>query len=148
MLYSFILQAAFSDPPVSSPLEKGDQVPRRRRYKTPVDEKQIGRRLQEIRKRRGLTQVELAEKLGINQSLVSQYERGALRLHGALVAAFAKALRVSADQILGLEKTDRDGLPKDRRFLRRLQKIETLSRRDKQALLKNLDMFLRGAGVA
>jgi transcriptional regulator with XRE-family HTH domain len=123
-------------------------VPRRRRYKTPVDEKQIGRRLQEIRKRQGLTQVELAEKLDINQSLVSQYERGALRLHGALLAAFAQALKVSADQILGLEKTGHDGLPRDRRFLRRLQKIETLSRRDKQALLKNLDMFLKGAGAA
>jgi transcriptional regulator with XRE-family HTH domain len=112
-----------------------------------VSEEQIGKRLQEFRKRQGLTQVELADKLGINQSLVSQYERGALRLHGALVAALAKALKVSADQILGLEKTDSNGLLSDRRFLKRLRKIETLPRRDQQALLKSLDMFLKGAGA-
>jgi hypothetical protein len=64
------------------------------------------------------------------------------------VAAFAKVLRVSADEILGLESIEDDGLLKDRRFLRRIQKIDRLSKRDKQALLKNLDMFLRGAGVA
>ena len=29
-----------------------------------------------------------------------------------------------------------------------LGKIERLSKRDKQALLKNIDMFLRGAGVS
>jgi len=43
---------------------------------------------------------------------------------------------------------DDDGVLRDRRFLRRIQKIDKLSRRDKQAFLKNLDMFFRSAGVA
>ena len=124
-------------------------MPRRRKPIGPVDEKLIGRRLQDLRKQRGLTQVELAEKLGINQSLVSQYERGELRLHGALVAAFATVFAVSSDQVLGLERAeDQGGLLRDRRFLRRIQKIDQLSKRHKQALLKSLDMLLKGAGVA
>ena len=42
----------------------------------------FGNRLKEIRKRRGLSQVELARRLGLHQSLISQYECGYLRLHG------------------------------------------------------------------
>jgi len=123
-------------------------MPRRRKPNAPVDEKLIGRRLRELRKRRGKTQVEVAAALGVNQSLVSQYERGETRLHGALVAAFARVLRTTSDQILGLDKLEDDGVLKDRRFLRRLQKIDHLSKRRQQALLKSFDMLLKGAGVA
>ena len=123
-------------------------MPRRRKTNAPVDEKLIGGRLRELRKRRGKTQVEVAAALGINQSLISQYERGETRLHGALVAAFARALRTTSDEILGLEEIEEDGVLKDRRFLRRLQKVDQLSKRRQQALLKRLDMLLKGAGVA
>lgn len=116
---------------------------RRGRYIAPVDEKTIGSKLREIRKRRGLTQVELAEKLGIGQVLVSQYELGEARVHGALVAAFAKALRTSADEILGLKPSKENGAMKDRRFLRRLPQIDRLPRRKKDALLTTIDALLR-----
>jgi transcriptional regulator with XRE-family HTH domain len=122
-------------------------VPGRAKYIVPVDAKTIGKRLREIRKRRGMTQLELGQKLGMHQTLVSDYERGKLRVHGGLVVAFAKALNVTSDELLGLKEPRENGIFKDRRFLRRLQKIEKLSRSDKQALLKNLDMFLKGAGV-
>lgn len=117
----------------------------RRKFVAPIDDKAISRRLGEIRRSRGLTQAELAVKLGLNQPLVSQYERGDIRMHASLVAAFAKALHVSTDELLGLQPSKQNGLPKDRRFLRRLEKIETLSRRDKQALLRTIDRFLGGA---
>jgi transcriptional regulator with XRE-family HTH domain len=95
-----------------------------------------------------LSQTELAKTLGLNQPRVSQYERGDVRLSGPLVAAFARALKASADEILGLEKLEDDGVLRDRRFLRRIQKIDELSRRHKEALLKSLDMLLKGSGVA
>jgi len=86
-------------------------------------------------------------KVGISQALLSEYERGEVRIHGELVAAFAKTLRVSSDELLGLKTPKHNGFFPDRRFLRRLQKIEQLSRRDKQALLKTIDGYLKGAGV-
>lgn len=122
-------------------------MPGKPSYHVPVEAKTIGKRLAEIRKGRGITQVELAAKLGMTQALVSDYERGKLRLHGGLVAGFAKALRVSADELLGLKDTNGQAIFKDWRFLKRLQRIEKLSPRDKQALLKNIDMFLKGAGI-
>src|SRR5438270_7583928 len=61
----------------------------------------FGRRLVELRKARGLTQVEMAERLGSTQSFVSKYERGDLRLHGELIVKLAAALGVSTDELLG-----------------------------------------------
>lgn len=113
---------------------------------TPVplpDDKAFGRRLQEIRKRRGLSQVEVAQRLGIHQSLISQYERGYLRLHGALLVRLAVVLDTTPDEILALK--DAKALPdqvQDRRFVRRLQKIQKLSSHEKKILLGTIDAFL------
>jgi len=122
-------------------------LPKGKKYSGPISEKAIGERLRQLRLRRGLTQVEVAEKLGIDQTLVSDYELGVVRLHGALIVGFAKVLKASADEILGLERSRNNGLPRDRRFLRRLDKIDKLTKRDKDALIRNLDNFLKGAGV-
>jgi transcriptional regulator with XRE-family HTH domain len=112
------------------------------KYIAPVDEQTIARRIRDLRKRRGLTQVELAKLVGIDQTLLSTYERGTVRLHGAMVAALAKALRSTSDEILGLKEPKDSGPIKDRRFLRRLQQIDHLPRRKKDALLTTIDAFL------
>jgi transcriptional regulator with XRE-family HTH domain len=114
---------------------------------TPVDEKTIGKRLRETRLRLDMTQAQLAEAVGIDQSLISDYERGEVRMHGALVAAFAKALKTSSDELLGLRPNTGNGRVNDRRFLRRLQYIESLSKRQKDALLTTIDNFLKASGV-
>jgi transcriptional regulator with XRE-family HTH domain len=120
-------------------------LPRIGQYIAPVDEETIARNLRMARKRRGMSQVSLAEKLGIRQVLVSQYELGKVRVHGALLAAFAKTLRMSADELLGLKKPKDDGPIRDRRFLRRLEQVDRLPRRKKDALLTTIDAFLKGA---
>ncbi len=119
-------------------------MPRVGKYVAPVDEKTIGKKLRELRKARGLTQIEVADKLGIQQALLSAYELGQVRIHGALVAAFASLFKVSADQILGLKEIKGNGALHDRRFLRRLERIEKLPRRAKQTLLGTIDTYLAG----
>jgi transcriptional regulator with XRE-family HTH domain len=114
---------------------------------TPVplpDDKDFGLRLQEIRKRRGLSQVEVAEKLGIHQSLISQYERGYLRLHGALLVRLAQVLKTTPDAILAVKEFAPDGESGtlDRRFVRRLQRLDKLSAHQKKILLGTIDAFL------
>jgi len=118
----------------------------RKSGETPTaDAKAIGRRLREFRNRRALSQAQLADLVGVTQTLVSDYEVGRLRLHAGLVMRFAKALRVSADELLGLKESKENGFLKDRRFIRRFQEIDKLSRSEKQTLLKTIDHFLRGA---
>jgi transcriptional regulator with XRE-family HTH domain len=106
-----------------------------------VDEKLIGRRLRELRKHRGLTQAEVGAQLGVDQTVVSNYERGAARVHGALVAAFAKVLRTSADEILGLKDSTEKSPPKGR-LIRRLERVGELAVADQRAVLKYVDALV------
>lgn len=117
----------------------------RRRATAATPERLIGARITAIRKRQAMTQVELAAALGMDQSLLSRYERGALRLHGALVADLARVLHVTTDEILGLETPKAAGPLPERRVVRRIQDIERLPRRKKEILLSTIDSFLRGA---
>jgi transcriptional regulator with XRE-family HTH domain len=116
----------------------------RRTTRVSTPEQAIGTRIAEIRKRRAMTQVELASEVGMNQSLLSRYERGRVRLHGALVADFAKALHVTADELLGLKPTNGTDILADRRIVRRIQAIGKLPRRKMEVLLSTIDSFLRG----
>jgi transcriptional regulator with XRE-family HTH domain len=104
----------------------------------------IGKNLGRIRRERGVTQVELADKLQIRQQLLSDYEVGRLRLHGELIASLARILHVTADELLGLAPASGDGTGVQRRFLRKLREVEKLSRRDQDALLRTIEAFLRG----
>lgn len=103
----------------------------------------LGVRIARLRKERGYTQVELAEKMGLIQSLVSDYERGQLRPHAEMVVRFALALDISADELLGLKKAKSNGRAPSRKFLRRVQAIEQLPLRDQQAILRMIDAFLK-----
>jgi transcriptional regulator with XRE-family HTH domain len=113
-----------------------------------VDESTIGKRLREIRESRGMTQTELAERLNIKQALISAYELGAVRMHGALIAGIARALGASADEILGLDKQRQVGAVRDRRLARLLDEINGLSRRERDALLRTISNYVKGARSA
>jgi transcriptional regulator with XRE-family HTH domain len=56
----------------------------------------FGQRIAPLRNLQGLTQRQLADRIGIVQNLVSDYENDKLRLFDEMVARFAYALRVSS----------------------------------------------------
>jgi transcriptional regulator with XRE-family HTH domain len=101
----------------------------------------LGQRLARLRNERGFTQIELAEKMGIAQPIISDYERSRLRPHPDMLTRLAGALQVSADELLGLEQSAKPA-PLNRRFLRRLQAVDQLPKRDQEALLRTIDAFL------
>lgn len=103
----------------------------------------VGQRLAALRKERGITQVELAELLDVTQSMVSDYEKGIIRLHGEVIVQLTKILRVSADELLGIKGTSKkNGAIKNRRLSRRIQAIDDLPKRDQEALLRTIDAFI------
>ena len=102
----------------------------------------FGARLAHIRKDRGFTQIELAERVGMIQVLISDYELGKLRPYADIVARLAGALGVSTDELLGLTPIAKRNGVHNRRFLRRLQAVDTLPKRDQDALLRTIDAFL------
>ncbi len=110
--------------------------------KTPLQQETIGKRLARLRKERGITQVELAAKLGVAQPMISDYERSELRLHGQLIVELTRIFDVSADELLGLETPRTPAAVRDRRLLRRLPQLARLTRRDQQAIFPTIDAFL------
>jgi transcriptional regulator with XRE-family HTH domain len=139
------LQASQETPPKIDREEACWEAVALARKKTPESdqkEETLGERVARLRRERGLTQVELAERLGVAQPVVSDYERGELRLHGQLIVKLTDILGVTSEELLGLKKPASNGVVKNRRVLRRLQAIERLPRRDQQALLRTIDRFL------
>ena len=105
----------------------------------------IGQRLAKLRKERGYTQAELADKMGIIRELISDYEREKIRPHYEMVIRFALALEVSTDELLGLKPTKSNNNKPSLKLLRRMKKIEALPLQHQNNILKAIDMLLKGA---
>ena len=121
-------------------------MPRVSRLKLPPMSVQesMGQRVARIRKERGFTQVELAEKIGVIQSIVSAIERDVLRLSAEMAVRFALALDVTMDDLLMPAKKANGSQSRkpSRKILRRLELIETLPRTQQTAVLKTIDNAL------
>jgi ribosome-binding protein aMBF1 (putative translation factor) len=59
----------------------------------------VGNLLSAARLKASLSQSQLAEKLGIRQNMVSDYERGKRRLSPTMAKRIAKVLHIKADRI-------------------------------------------------
>lgn len=62
----------------------------------------IGERLKELRRRRGMTQAEFAQMLGVTKETIYRYEHGAQEPSLSRLASIAKCLDISADCLLGI----------------------------------------------
>ena len=63
----------------------------------------FGTRLKELRIEKNLTQKQLAEQLGYNQSMISFWEKGINEPTETAIRKAALFFQVSADYLLGLE---------------------------------------------
>lgn len=63
--------------------------------------KQLGARIAELRRERGLTQTQLAQTLELTQQMVASYEVGRRRVPVSLLPAIADALAISVEQLIG-----------------------------------------------
>jgi transcriptional regulator with XRE-family HTH domain len=64
----------------------------------------IGARIAEFRKKRNLTQSQLAEILEVKQEAISSYEIGRRRVPVGFLPVLSETLGVSVEELLGLEK--------------------------------------------
>jgi len=104
----------------------------------------FGERLAEARKSSGLTQHQLADKLGVSQQMVDYYERRARNPSAVFVRRVAALLDVSADTLLGAPtaRVKRGPLSE---WEKRVNSIKGLPR-DKQREIQNVvDALLASA---
>lgn len=117
-----------------SALTIASAMPRRKK-----EDSSFGPRLIAIRKARGLTQVQLAQAAGSTQRSISYYENDDGIPPASVVIALAKALKVSADELLGLKTPRVEHVNDDaetKRLWKRFQMVTALPEKDQRAVIR------------
>ncbi len=68
-----------------------------------IDMRRLGEKIKELRIERGLSQKQLADKIGVATNTVSQYESGKSKTSIDILANLAIELDTTTDFLLGLE---------------------------------------------
>ena len=115
---------------------------------TPQDKrfyKDLGQRVAERRKAQDLTQVQLAERLGISQQTLAHYEVGRLRIAVAMLPMLAKELAVSVEALVGVSNGKRKRGPAPK-LQQQIEQIQKLPRTKQRFVVEMLDTVLQQAG--
>lgn len=109
---------------------------------------EFGERLADLRAERGITQGQLAEMIGSSQRAISAYETVAEFPPTAALVEIAKALKVSADELLGLKQPPKAArLPEDpevRRLWKKFQLVLSLPEKDRRAVIRLVNSLVAG----
>jgi len=95
---------------------------------------------------RNLTQVQLAEAAGTSQRAISYYETTDNYPPAPALVALAKALGVSADELLGLKPPKADARaedPETRRLWKKFQLVTSLPDKDQRAVIRLINSLAR-----
>jgi transcriptional regulator with XRE-family HTH domain len=111
------------------------------------DGETIGQRLARLRKQRGYTQVELAEKIGTRQALITAYETDRRALSAEMAVRLAVAMEVSTDELLHPKARKKTAAQPSLKVMRRMEQIEQLPENKQSFILTALDSLLRGAAA-
>ena len=102
----------------------------------------FGERMAQLRVAAGYSQRDLAKEIGISQRMIAYYEKQTQHPPTHLLPTLAKALGVTADQLLGSETVKAAGKEKDNRLWRRFSQIEKLDIKEKRQVIQLLDTFI------
>lgn len=117
----------------------------------PPESTGFGQRLASLRKQRGVTQVQLAEGIGSTQRAITYYENEAAYPPVSAVISIAKALDVTADELLGLHpiREESERLPPEKRRLwKKLQLVAELPDKDQRAVIRLVNSLAQVNGAA
>lgn len=107
--------------------------------------KQLGARIAALRKDQGLTQVQLAEVLGLTQQMVASYEVGRRRVPVSLLPQIAETLATSLDELIGkkdVQPAKRGPAPK---LQQQIERIQQLPRTQQRFVMQMLDTVIAQA---
>ena len=107
--------------------------------------KVLGSRVAHLRKELGLTQVKLAETLGISQQMVASYEVGRRRIPVSMLPSLAQALKVQTDALLGNETKTRSKRGPASQLQRSIERISELPKPKQRFVMEMLETVLAQA---
>jgi len=102
----------------------------------------FGQRLAHFRARRGLSQRELAEKLGVTRDLVGYYERRCANPTADILQRLCAILEVSADELVG-NKPPREKPGPTPKLLQKIEQVKNLPPAKQKLVLDFLDTVIQ-----
>lgn len=120
--------------------QKGSQV-------DTSDVEAIRRNIAMWRKKQGLSQVELAAKMGVTQRVISYYENEARTISLDALTAIAKALVVPVRKLLENEEGPAEPLPLPKSLQKRLEQLHHLSPKGQRSVQDFIDMVAKAEGA-
>ena len=113
------------------------------------DEKQffkaLGARIAELRRAQNITQVQLAETLGVSQQTVTAYEVGRRRMPVSSLPVIARYLGTTVEELIG-EKAPPAKRGPTPKLQQQIERLNTLPKAQQQVVIKMLDGVLGQAG--
>lgn len=97
-----------------------------------MDQQKIGRLIKELRKEKGLTQAQLAERLNITDRAVSKWETGKSMPDSSIMLELCEILGISVNELLSGEKVNTEGYEKKAE-----ENLIALKRKDENNVTKN-----------
>ena len=94
-----------------------------------MDQIKIGKFIAVCRKQKGLTQMQLAEKLNITDKAISKWERGIAMPDSSIMLALCDILGISVNELLSGEKINMENNPKNEQLL--LEMAKELEKKNK-----------------
>lgn len=100
-------------------------------------------KLKALRKNHGLSQGQLAKKIGADLQRVSKYERGVIWPTMELMVKIAKAFDVSVDFLIRDDKEAAISKIRNQELLHQLEEINNLPEEDQVTVISFLDAFIK-----
>lgn len=107
---------------------------------------QLGARIATLRKEQGITQVQLAELLGVSQQAITAYEVGRRRIQVSALPVIAKALGVAVEALLGAESKATGKRGRAPKLQQQMERINRLPKAQQRFVMQVLDSVLAQAG--
>ena len=110
--------------------------------------KTIGDNIVFLRKKKALTQVRLAEKIGVSSRVLCSYEKGTYHMNIETLNKIATALEVPVNEILEQKPPQQDARTIDAKLLQKFYKLQELPKTKKKAVNQVIDALLEDSVVS
>ena len=108
---------------------------------------ELGARIAELRKAQGITQIQMADALGVSQQTINSYEVARRRIPVSALPVLAQLFNMSIDELLGKQtKLSNGKRGPASKLQRQVEQISQLPRSKQKFVSEMLDTVLQQAG--
>ena len=105
------------------------------------DSREIGNKLLAIRKKAGMTQMEVAEAAELSNRAYADIERGTSNMRVDTILKICNALHITPDEILTVNETEMTVYQEEL-----IERLNACSPKDKETALRLLEVYLKSLG--